>query len=75
MCLAVPALITKIDETMAEVDLGGVVTRVSVLLTPEAKVGDYVVMHAGYALSVLDAEEAEQTLQLLREIAETDADG
>jgi hydrogenase expression/formation protein HypC len=74
MCLAVPALITKIDETMAEVDLGGVATRVSVLLTPEAKVGDYVVMHAGYALSVLDTEEAEQTLQLLREIAETDAD-
>jgi hydrogenase expression/formation protein HypC len=75
MCLAVPALITKIDETMAEVDLGGVATRVSVLFTPEARVGDYVVMHAGYALSVLDAQEAEETLQLLQQIAETDADG
>ena len=74
MCLAVPALITKIDETMAEVDLGGVATRVIVLLTPEAKVGDYVIMHAGYALSVLDTEEAEETLRLLEQIAETDAD-
>jgi hydrogenase expression/formation protein HypC len=75
MCLAVPALITKIEETMAEVDLGGVATRVSVLLTPEAKVGDYVIMHAGYALSVLSTEEAEETLRLIEQIAETDADG
>ncbi|HUJ90193.1 MAG TPA: HypC/HybG/HupF family hydrogenase formation chaperone [Syntrophorhabdales bacterium] len=74
MCLAVPALITKIEETMAEADLGGVATRVSVLFTPEAKVGDYVVMHAGYALSVLDTEEAEETLRLLQQIAEADAD-
>lgn len=59
---------------MAEADLGGVVTRVSVLFTPEAKVGDYVVMHAGYALSILDAEEAEETLRLLQQIAEADAD-
>ncbi len=55
-------------------DLGGVATRVSVLFTPEAKVGDYVVLHAGYALNVLDTEVAEQTLQLLRQITETDAD-
>ena len=59
---------------MAEVDLGGVATRVSVLLTPEAQVGDYVIMHAGYALSVLDTEEADETLRLLEQIAETDAD-
>jgi hydrogenase expression/formation protein HypC len=74
MCLAVPALITNIEETMAEVDLGGVVTRASLLFTPEAKVGDYVVMHAGYAISLLNTEEAEETLQLLRQIAEADAD-
>jgi hydrogenase expression/formation protein HypC len=73
MCLAVPALITKIEETMAEADLGGIATRVSILFTPEAKVGDYVVMHAGYAISVLDTEEAEETLRLLRQLAETDA--
>ncbi len=74
MCLAVPALVTKIEDTMAEVELGGVVTRVSVLFTPEVKVGDYVVMHAGYAISVLDVQEAEETLQLLEQIAATNAD-
>jgi len=58
---------------MAEADLGGVATRVSLLFTPEAKVGDYVVMHAGYAISVLDAEEAEETLELLRHMAQADA--
>jgi len=73
MCLAVPALITKIEETMAEADIDGVATRVSILFTPEAKVGDYVIMHAGYAISVLDTKEAEETLRLLQEIAETDA--
>ena len=72
MCLAVPALITTIKETMAEADLGGVTTRVSLLFTPAAKVGDYVVMHAGYAISILDREEAEETLRLLKAMAEAD---
>ena len=72
MCLAVPALITTIKDTMAEADLGGVATRVSLLFTPEAQVGDYVVMHAGYAISVLDREEAKETLRLLRTLAESD---
>ena len=57
---------------MAEADLGGVATRVSLLFTPDAKVGDYVVMHAGYAISILDREEAEETLKLLKTIAEID---
>jgi len=74
MCLAVPALVTKIEDTMAEVELGDVVTRVNVLFTPGVKVGDYVVMHAGYAISVLDVKEAEETLQLLEQIAESNAD-
>jgi len=73
MCLAVPALITGIRETLAEADLGGVTTLVSLLFTPEAKVGDYVVMHAGYAISVLDPQEAEATLELLRYMAQADA--
>ena len=57
---------------MAEADLGGVTTRVSLLFTPAAKVGDYVVMHAGYAISILDREEAEETLRLLKAMAEAD---
>ncbi len=73
MCLAVPALITRIEETVAEADLGGVATQVNLLFTPQAKVGDYVVMHAGYAISILDANEAEETLTLLRQLAEADA--
>ncbi len=74
MCLAVPALIKKIDGSMADAELGGVMTRVSVLFTPEAKVGDYVVMHAGYAISVMDSAEAEATFELLRKVTETDAE-
>jgi hydrogenase expression/formation protein HypC len=74
MCLAVPALVTKIDGTMAEVELGGVLTRASLLFTPNAAVGDYVVMHAGYAIAVIDSSEAEETLRLLEQLAERNAD-
>jgi hydrogenase expression/formation protein HypC len=74
MCLAVPALVTSIEGTMAEVELGGVVTRISILFTPEAKVGEYVVLHAGYAINTLNTEEARETLKLLEQIAEADAD-
>jgi hydrogenase expression/formation protein HypC len=72
MCLAVPALIKEIDGSLADADLGGIETRVSILLTPDAKVGDYVIIHAGYAISVMNNGDAEQTLALLREIADSD---
>lgn len=73
MCLAIPVRVKEIRGSMAEVELGGVITEVSVLFAPEAEVGDYVVIHAGYAISVLDTEQAEETLQLFRQIAEHDA--
>jgi hydrogenase expression/formation protein HypC len=69
MCLAIPALITTIEGKEAEVDMGGISRRISLWLTPEAKVGDYVLIHTGYAISVLDQEEAEETLRLFEEIA------
>jgi len=69
MCLAIPALIKFIDDKEAEAELGGITRRISLWLTPEAKVGDYVLLHTGYAIGVLDQEEAEETLKLLREIA------
>src|SRR5512137_1166806 len=69
MCLAVPALVKSIDGDQAEVELGGVSRRASLMLTPEAKVGDYVLLHAGYAINVLDQAEAEETLSILREMA------
>ncbi len=70
MCLAIPALIKKIEGTQAVADIEGVTREISLELTPEAKVGDYVLLHTGYAISIIDAEEAEETLKLLRELAE-----
>ena len=69
MCLAVPALIKSIDGDEAEVELGGVSRRASLVLTPEAKVGDYVLLHAGYAINIVDQSEAAETLSILREMA------
>jgi hydrogenase expression/formation protein HypC len=70
MCLAIPALIKSIEDKEAEVEIGGITRRISLWLTPEAKVGDYVLVHTGYAINVVDQEQAEETLSLLREIAE-----
>jgi len=74
MCLAVPVLIKSIDGREAEAEIGGVSRRVSLWLTPEARVGNYVLLHTGYAISVLDQEEAEETLRLLEEIAALNGD-
>lgn len=71
MCLAVPALIKAIDGTNAQVDLGGVERVVSLLFTPNAHVGDYVLVHTGFAIGVVDEAEAQATLQLLDKLAET----
>ena len=70
MCLAVPLRVKSIDGTVAEVELSGVSRRISLILTPEASVGDYVLVHTGFAIGVLDEEEARQTLALLAELEE-----
>jgi len=70
MCLAIPAVITLIEDKEADVEIGGITRRISLWLTPEAKVGDYVLVHTGYAINIVDQEEAEETLRLLAEIAE-----
>jgi hydrogenase expression/formation protein HypC len=70
MCLAVPLQIKAMHaDGTAIAEVGGVERRVSLVLTPEARVGDYVLVHTGYAISVLDPGEAEETLQLLEELA------
>jgi hydrogenase expression/formation protein HypC len=69
MCLAIPALVKSIDGLEAEVEVGGVTRRISLHLTPEAKPGDYVLLHTGYAINIVDQEEAEETLRLLEELA------
>ena len=70
MCLAIPALIKTINGQQAEVDIEGVTRDVSLQLTPDARVGDYVLMHTGYAISIIDPAEAEETLKLLKELGE-----
>ena len=73
MCLAIPVKVVEVgaDET-AIVDLGGVRKEISLALLTDVQVGDYVILHVGYALSKLDPEEAEKTLALF---AETNAAG
>lgn len=69
MCLAVPALICELlDGEQARVDVGGVRKTVSLELVPEARVGDYVIVHVGHAIGVLDHDEALRTLELFREL-------
>jgi hydrogenase expression/formation protein HypC len=69
MCLAVPVLIQTVEGAHAVVELGGVKRTISLMLTPEAKVGNYVLVHAGYAIGIVDEEEAKETLHLLEEMA------
>lgn len=72
MCLAVPVKITSIEGDHAEVDIGGVERKVNISLTPEAKVGDYVLLHTGYAINVLNEQEAQETLSLLERMVESE---
>jgi len=71
MCLAVPARVIEMrDDLLGLVELGGVVREASFMLLPDARVGDYVLLHAGYALQKMDTAEAEETLRLLAEMVE-----
>ena len=75
MCVAIPTQIKEIDEhRMATVELGGVARRVSLTMTPEAQVGDYVLVHTGYAINVLSPDDAQETLQMFAEIAAIEAE-
>jgi hydrogenase expression/formation protein HypC len=70
MCLALPARVAELVGTdQGIIDLGGVRKRISMTLVPEARVGDYVIVHVGYAIGLLDPEEAEATLRLFAEMA------
>jgi hydrogenase expression/formation protein HypC len=70
MCLALPARVVALkDPELALVDLGGIRKEVSIALTPQAAVGDYVIVHVGHAIGMIDPEEAERTLALFAELA------
>ena len=75
MCLAVPGKIVRIEEADAtfrngRVNFGGIVKNVNLSYVPEAKIGDYVVVHVGFALSIVDENEAEQVFEYLRQMGE-----
>ncbi|MGC9965506.1 MAG: HypC/HybG/HupF family hydrogenase formation chaperone [Syntrophobacteraceae bacterium] len=70
MCLAIPGEIIQIDDGVATVQIGESLRKASLLLLPEEpKPGDYVIVHAGFALHVIDPAEAAETLRLIRELA------
>ncbi|MGY5871689.1 MAG: HypC/HybG/HupF family hydrogenase formation chaperone [Candidatus Thorarchaeota archaeon] len=70
MCLAVPALVQSIDGDFAQVDFGGASKKVCVTLLPGLEVGEYVIIHTGYAIEKMKPEEAKKTLALFEEMAE-----
>jgi hydrogenase expression/formation protein HypC len=70
MCLAVPMKLIERRELVGVAEVDGVRREVSLMLQPEAKLGDYVLVHAGYAIGVVDEAEAQITLDLLRQVAE-----
>ncbi len=79
MCLAVPGKVISIDESnpdlrMAKVDFSGMIKEVCVQWLPEVKEGDFVLAHVGMALNIVDENDALETLELLREMGELDAE-
>jgi hydrogenase expression/formation protein HypC len=67
MCLAIPSKIVEIEDSMGTVDIGGVKRKASFALLEDAKVGDYVIIHAGFAIHKIDEAEAMEALKTLRE--------
>ncbi len=67
MCLAIPSKLIEIDNNAGIVDVGGLKRQVSLLLLEDARVGDYVIVHAGFAIHKLDEEAARESIKILRE--------
>lgn len=72
MCLAVPGKVIEIQDMLATVDVSGVTRKVSLMLLPETKVGEFVLIHAGFAIQAIDEEEVRKTLELFKELEEYD---
>ncbi len=74
MCRAIPGKIIEIYETdslrMARLDFGGIIKEICLAYVPEAEVGEYALIHVGFAISLMDQEEAQETLKLIREVTE-----
>ncbi len=70
MCLGIPGKVLEIEKNVAKVDVGGLLRDVSLDLCPDVSVGEYVLIHTGFAIQKVDEEEAKETLELLRQLAE-----
>jgi len=68
MCLAIPVKIAKIKGTLAEVDMAGVKRQADIRFLENVKIGDYILIHAGFAIEKIDKKEAQKTLKLLKNI-------
>jgi hydrogenase expression/formation protein HypC len=68
VCLAIPVKVIKINKNLAEVDMAGVKRQVDVRFLEDVRVGDYILVHAGFAIEKIDEQEAAETLKLLKDI-------
>jgi hydrogenase expression/formation protein HypC len=71
MCLSVPGKVIEIEENMAKVEVGSMLRHISIDLYPEVSVGEYVLIHAGFAIEKVDEKEAMETLELLKKLSES----
>jgi len=69
MCLAIPARVIALDGAMATIDMEGTQREASTLLLEDVEIGDYVIVHAGFAIHKIDETEAQESLKVLRELA------
>jgi len=70
MCLAVPMKVISLQNDTGIAEMSGVKKEISFMMLPEAEIGDYVIVHAGFAIQILNEEEAQKTLELFREMEE-----
>jgi hydrogenase expression/formation protein HypC len=70
MCLGIPGRVIEIEKNVAKVDVGGLLREISIELCPEVSVGEYVLIHTGFAIQKVDEKEAEETLELLKKMVE-----
>jgi hydrogenase expression/formation protein HypC len=72
MCVAIPMLVKSVDGTDAEVELGGVGRKISVMLVPGVKPGQYVIVHAGFAIETVDEDVAKESIAYFQQIAQNE---
>jgi hydrogenase expression/formation protein HypC len=71
MCLGIPGRVVEIDKNVAQVDVGGFLRNISLDLCPDVSVGEYVLIHTGFAIQKVDEKEAKETLDFLEKLEET----